>query len=93
MFHQRLVNLLASNLAGAPMHLYFAGAKVLEVFQAGVVQGNLTLSVGVLSYAGQLNVDIVGDIDAVPDLTVFATGLREELERLGPGVRRDEVVA
>jgi WS/DGAT/MGAT family acyltransferase len=93
MFHQRLVNLLASNLAGAPMTLYFAGAKVLEVFQAGVVQGNLTLSVGVLSYAGQLNVDIVGDIDAVPDLTVFATGLREELERLGPGVRRDEVVA
>jgi diacylglycerol O-acyltransferase len=49
MFHQRLVNLLESNLAGPATPLYVAGARVLEVFQIGVVQGNITLSVGVLS--------------------------------------------
>jgi hypothetical protein len=93
MFHQRLVNLLTSNLAGAPMHLYFAGAKILEVFQVGIVPGNLTLSVGVLSYAGQLNFDIVGDAEAIPDLAVFATGLTDELKRLGAGVPRGAVGA
>ena len=83
MNRQRLVNLLESNLPGPSAPMYFAGAKILKVFQIGVVQGNLALTVGVLSYAGQLNVDIVGDIDAVPGLAVFANGLTDELERLG----------
>ncbi len=83
MNRQRLVNLLESNLPGPSVPMFFAGAQVLEVFQIGVVQGNLALSVGVLSYAGQLNFDIVGDSDAIPDLAVFAKGLTDELARLG----------
>lgn len=83
MNRQRVVNLLASNLPGPPRPMYFAGAKVLEVFPAGVVQGNLTMAVGVLSYAGQLNFDIVGDTDAVPDLAVFARGIADDLAGLG----------
>jgi diacylglycerol O-acyltransferase / wax synthase len=83
MSHQRLVNLLESNLPGPPMPMYLAGARILEVFQVGVVQGNITVSVGVLSYAGQLNFDVVGDPDAVPDLAVFAGGLSDALGDLG----------
>jgi diacylglycerol O-acyltransferase len=83
MFRQRLVNLLLSNLPGPPATLYFAGATVLELFQIGLVQGNITLSVGVLSYADQLNFDIVADADAIPDLVVFAEGLTAALEELG----------
>jgi len=42
-----------------------------------------------LSYAGQLNLDIVADATLVPDLTVFANGMIKDLERLGarPPVR------
>ena len=87
MFHQRLVNLFASNLAGPQTPMWFAGARVLEVFQVGLVQGNVPLSVGVLSYAGRLNFDIVGDADTVPDLAIFAEGLSDALERLGAGPR------
>jgi WS/DGAT/MGAT family acyltransferase len=83
MFLQRLVNLFTSNLPGPPVPLYLAGARVLELFQVGVVQGNVTVGVGVLSYAGQLNFAIVGDADAVPDLGVFAEGLSQALEELG----------
>jgi hypothetical protein len=54
---------------------------VLELFQIGLVQGNITLSVGVLSCADQLNFDIVAD--AIPDLVVFAEGLTAALEELG----------
>jgi diacylglycerol O-acyltransferase / wax synthase len=41
------------------------------------------VQVGALSYAGQLNFDIVADADLVPDITVFANGMTQDLERLG----------
>jgi len=85
MSHQRLTNLLVSDLPGPAAALYFAGARVLDLFQIGVVQGNITLSVGVLSYAGRLNFSIVGDADTTGDLAVFAAGLSETLEHLTAG--------
>jgi diacylglycerol O-acyltransferase len=83
MNRQRRINLLMSNLPGPPQPMYFAGAKILELFQIGVVQGNVAVQVGALSYAGQLNFDIVADANLVPDLTVFANGMTEDLEHLG----------
>lgn len=83
MFRQRLVNLLLSNLPCSPVPTYFAGARVLEVLQVGLVQGNIPLSVRVFSYAGQLNFDVVADADAVPDLAVFTEGPSDALEELG----------
>ena len=47
------------------------------------MQGNVTVSVGALSYAGQLNLDLVGDPEAVPDLTAFADGISDTLRQLG----------
>jgi WS/DGAT/MGAT family acyltransferase len=82
MFHQRLVNLLLSNLPGPPAPVYFAGAKVLEMFQIGVVQGNIPLGISVLSYSGQLNTVIVADADAIPDLEVFSRGLADAFKQL-----------
>jgi diacylglycerol O-acyltransferase / wax synthase len=83
MNRQRRINLLTSNLPGPPQPMYFAGAKIIELFQIGVVQGNVAVQVGALSYAGQLNFDIVADANLVPDLTMFANGMIEELEHLG----------
>jgi diacylglycerol O-acyltransferase len=84
MSRQRLVNLFTSNLPGPPGPLYLAGgAQVLNLFQAGAVQGNVTVGVGVISYARQLNFTIVGDTDAVPDLQAFAGGLADTLIQLG----------
>jgi diacylglycerol O-acyltransferase / wax synthase len=90
MNRQRRINLLMSNLPGPPRPMYFAGAKILELFQIGVVQGNVAMQVGALSYAGQLNFDIVADAHLVPDLSVFAEGMTREMERLGAGSRTRE---
>jgi diacylglycerol O-acyltransferase / wax synthase len=90
MNRQRRINLLMSNLPGPPQPMYFAAAEILELFQIGVVQGNVALQVGALSYAGQLNLDIVADAHLVPDLTVFANGMTEDLERLGAGSHERE---
>lgn len=93
MGHQRLVQLFVSNLPGPPMPLYLAGAPVLELFSVGVIQGNVTLGVGVLSYAGQLNFDLVSDADAVPDAAMFAAGLADALQQLGAGSQEPRLLA
>ena len=93
MNRQRLINLLMSNLPGPPQPMYFAGARILEVFQITVVQGNVPLTVGVLSYAGQLNFDIVSDMNLVPDVAVFAKGMADDLHRLGARSPREEIGA
>jgi hypothetical protein len=93
MNRQRRINLLMSNLPGPPQPMYFAGARILEVFQIGVVQGNVPVQIGVLSYAGQLNFDVVGDADVVPDLDAFARGMADDLERLRARPRGEEIGA
>jgi hypothetical protein len=89
MSRQRLVNLLTSNLPGPAAPLRLGGVRVLEMFQIGVVQGNLTVSVGAISYAGQLNLAIIGDSAAVPDVEIFADGMSDTLGKLGVLVTAD----
>ena len=85
---QRSVNLVVTNVAGPPVPLYLAGARLLEVFPALPVMGNLTLVVGVLSYAGQLNLTAVADPDGCPEVEVFAQGVRDALDQLAPRPQR-----
>jgi diacylglycerol O-acyltransferase len=79
---QRSVNLVVTNVAGPPVPLYLAGARLLELFPMMPVMGNLTLVVGVLSYAGQLNLTTVADHHHCPDVEVFAQGVRTALDEL-----------
>jgi hypothetical protein len=44
--------------------------------------GNIALGVGALSYAGQFNLTVVVDSDAIPDIDVFAAGMRDALQTL-----------
>ena len=82
---------------GAPYHLgsrirpqfdlepkVFAGlhATLLELFPVVPIIGNVTLDVGVLSYAGQLNLTAMADQDSCPDLEVFTQGVRGALDAL-----------
>lgn len=83
MKRQHLVNLIVSNVPGPRVPLYVAGARITEIFQIGAVQGNVTISVGAFSYTGQLNLDVAGDPDALPDLTIFTGGVADTLSRLG----------
>ncbi len=85
MDHQRLVNLFVSNVIGPPAPRYFAGARIDELFQVGVLQGNVTVGVGVLSYAGRLNASVLGDAATCPDLGAFVRGMELAMEGLGAG--------
>jgi diacylglycerol O-acyltransferase len=83
---QRSVNLVVTNVAGPPVPLYLAGARLLELFPVMPVMGNLTLVVAVLSYAGQLNFAAAADQDSCPDLDVFTDGVRTALDDLAQSV-------
>jgi len=76
------VNVTTADVPGPPHHVYFAGARVLEVFPLLPLIANVTLGVGALSYAGQLNITVVADRDAVPDLDTFTAAARSELRTL-----------
>ena len=80
--HQRFVNLSVTNVPGPPVPLYLAGARLLELFPVVPILGNITLDVGVLSYAGQLNLTAVADQDTCPDVEVFTHGVRGALDDL-----------
>ena len=84
---QRSVNLVVSNVPGPPVPLYLAGAPLLELFPMMPLMGNLTLVVGAISYAGQLNLTAVADGDQCPDLEVFVAGIRSAMSDLGRPVR------
>jgi diacylglycerol O-acyltransferase / wax synthase len=77
------VNVATASISGPRVPLYLAGARVLEVFPVLPLIANEPLGVGALSYAGALNLGVVADRDAYPDLDVFVAGAREELDMLG----------
>jgi WS/DGAT/MGAT family acyltransferase len=79
---QRYMNISVSNVPGPTVPLYLAGAPLLEMFPVVPITGNMTLGVGVLSYAGQLNLTAVADQDTCPDVEVFAEGVRRALDEL-----------
>ncbi len=84
MAHQHMANVYLANVPGPPTPLYLAGARILEMFPVVPLTGNVTLGIGVLSYAGQLNATVVADPHAVPDLPVFLTGIQRALTDLQP---------
>ncbi len=89
---QRFFNAYVANVPGPPTPLYLAGARLMTVFPVVPIMGNMTLGVGALSYAGQLNLTAVADRDTCSDLPVFLDGLRRSLDQLrqrAPAGRRD----
>jgi hypothetical protein len=91
--YQRLMNTYVANLPGPPVPLYFAGARVLEVFPVVPILGNVTIGVGALSYAGQFNVTVVADRERCPDLERFIEGVRGSLEVLEESASREPEIA
>ena len=76
------VNVTSADIPGPEVPLYFAGARLLEVFPMVPLIGKVSLAVGAMSYAGQFNMMVVADRDAYPDLDVFVAGVQDELRAL-----------
>ena len=76
------VSVTTADVPGPPHAVYFAGARLLEVFPVLPLIANVTIGVGALSYAGQFNIGVVADQDAIPDLVTFVAAAQDELSAL-----------
>ena len=76
---QRLIHTLATNLHGPTQPLTFAGAPARAVIPVPNTTGNVTVTFGVLSYAGTLWITGLSDPGRVPDVAVLTAALRRGL--------------
>ncbi len=70
------IDFATSNVRGAPIEVYVAGAKALECYPMGPVAGT-AWNITTLSYAGKLYIGVHIDPVAVPDTDLLMRSLRE----------------
>jgi diacylglycerol O-acyltransferase len=81
-FPARQFNLLITNVPGAQRQMYIAGAKLLETYAVPPLLDSQVLAIGVTSYNGMLYFGINADRDAMSDVDVLPSLLRESLDEL-----------
>ena len=83
---QRVVDLAVSNLVGPTCELGLLGDHMVDAIPITPISGNVSLDFCALSYAGRLEIGILADADAWPDLGVVASAMRESAGLLTGGV-------
>ena len=81
-FSTRLFNLIVTNVPGPQFPLYAYGREMQEIFPVAFLPKNHALAVAIMSYNGAVNIGLLGDLDAVPDIGVIAEGIRRHLDAL-----------
>jgi hypothetical protein len=64
------------------MPLYVLGRKLTEAFPIAFLAKNHALAVAVMSYNGRVQIALLGDYDAMPDIQFIADGLGSALDEL-----------
>jgi diacylglycerol O-acyltransferase len=80
--HQRLTNVVVSNVAGPAEPLAFLGAPVVDLIPFGALAGNLALTFLALSYAGTLVVSVRADRERFADLPVLVAAMNQEWQTM-----------
>ena len=84
--HQRMVNIVVTNVPGPQFPLYLRGGRLLEAFPYVPLFSTNPVGIAVLSYDGQLNFGLSGDWDLIPDLDVLGSGIEDAVGELAePG--------
>jgi diacylglycerol O-acyltransferase len=76
------VNLIISNVPGAPVGLTLLGAPLLANYPLSVIFDGFTLNITVVSYQDGLDIGIVGDAETLADAWDLLVDIRSELADL-----------
>lgn len=63
-----IANVVISNVAGVPVQLFFAGARVVSNYPVSIVTHSMALNVTVTSYNGRLDYGLIACRRAMPDV-------------------------
>lgn len=91
-FSTRLFNLIVTNVPGPQFPLYVLGRRMLEVYPVAFLPQRHALAIAIMSYNGQMNFGLLGDLDALYDLDLFGQSIATELATL-VGLAREAAVA
>ena len=87
---QRFFNLVVTNVPGPQIPLYVLGRKLVDLFPMAPLAKRQALCIAVMSYHGKMNFGLLGDFDAMPDMSLFAESITASLDELrtAAGIRK-----
>jgi diacylglycerol O-acyltransferase / wax synthase len=77
-------NLVISNVPGARIPLYCAGARLVANYPVSVITDGMGLNITVMSYLASLDVGIVADRNQMPDVHLLIDWLKDGVAELLP---------
>jgi WS/DGAT/MGAT family acyltransferase len=80
--HSPVFNVVATNVPGPRVPLYFAGAKMVRMMGTGPVFDGMGMINAIYSYGPDIAIAFTADRDMVPDPAVYAAALQEAFEEL-----------
>ncbi len=75
-----VANLVISNVPGAPVPLYLAGAQFLSFHPLSIIMHGLGLNITIQTYAGHVDFGIIADKKALPHATDLAKAIEAAYE-------------
>jgi diacylglycerol O-acyltransferase / wax synthase len=79
---QRFFNLVVTNVPGPQQPLYVLGRRMESIFPLVPLARRQALCVGIMSYDGQIDFGLVGDLDAMADLDSFGLDLEGSVREI-----------
>ncbi len=81
-FSTRLFNLIVTNVPGPQFPLYVLGRRMLEAYPVAFLPQHHALAIAIMSYDGQMNFGLLGDLDAMADIDALGERIATELAEL-----------
>jgi WS/DGAT/MGAT family acyltransferase len=96
-FSTRMFNLIVTNVPGPQFPLYLLGRELQQLIPIAFLPENHALAIAIMSYNGRVDVGLLGDYDAMPDLEDLGRyvedALAELLKAAGVGKRAERAKA
>lgn len=91
--HAPVFNVVATNVPGSRVPLYFCGAKMVKMFGTGPILDSMGMINAIYSYVDEIAISFTADRKMVPDPSAYVDALRESYEELlaaatAPGVQK-----
>jgi diacylglycerol O-acyltransferase / wax synthase len=80
--HSPVFNVVATNVPGPRVPLYFAGAKMVRMMGTGPIFDGMGMINAIYSYGPEIAISFTSDRDMVPDPANYAQALRDSFEEL-----------
>jgi diacylglycerol O-acyltransferase / wax synthase len=75
-------NVVATNVPGSRVPLYFAGAKMVKMYGLGPIFDSMGLINTIYSYVDEIAISFTCDRDMMPDPDAYAAALRQSFDEL-----------